>query len=191
MKRILIAVLTLAVLSAGFLAPDAEATRREDNYLTVKLGGYFPVSNDVDYLDTGFNFEAAYGRYVTDGFAFEVGTGYLSLSGDPEPGISEDLSVIPIKVSLKGTVPYGEFEPYIIAGAGMYFIDDEIPGQSDSGSSLGFHIGFGATVDLSQNVFLGLDLQYLILKTDTFKDLAGDSRSLDGASFNLGAGYRF
>jgi len=198
MKKIL-ALSSVFLVAALIAVPSASAKGLPSNYMTLKLGGFFPQSSDLDDIDadTGFQGEIALGHYVAPGFAIEGGIGYFKTEGGLTNTIvdfDEEFRVIPVTLSLRGQVPYGMFEPYGFVGIGVYFVEDKIsvrlptPGSaSDDDTSLGFHVGLGGNYNLSNNLFLGVEARYLFLETSTF----GVDFRLDGITLTGNVGYRF
>lgn len=196
--QVLIPVLILVLpLLASAVPTFARAARLPANFVVLKPGGYFPQHDDVDAFDAGGSIEVAYGRVVAPGFAFELGTGYFRTEGPPEspPGADREISVVPVILTLKGlyaTGGAGGFEVFALAGAGVYFIEDEIrpaggASLDDSDADVGFHLGAGAQYNATRTLFLGLEGRYLFLKTST---LGLDTR-LDGFVLSGRVGYRF
>ena len=106
----------LAAVSGGTVWADDS---RFPNYVTVDLGFYQPA-NDLDEagFDTGINFSAAYGRYLSKYLIFEAGLGFFYTDRDflgsaPIAGnyTQEDsIGVSPITLSLKGAFSAGNAE---------------------------------------------------------------------------------
>jgi len=195
MHRNALPILALLASLALVLPFTATAAGPPPNYFLVKLGGYFPMASDVDTFDSGFNGEASVGRYLAPGFAVEGGLGFFETKGRvPGTTVDREFQVVPLTFSLRGTVPYGPFEAYGMAGVGVYFIDDKLsspvfPGQgsSDSAADVGLYLGIGGKYNLANNVFFGLEGKYLWLSTGTF----GTDTRLDGAVLTANIGYRF
>jgi opacity protein-like surface antigen len=181
---------------------NADAKGMPSNYVVLKLGGFFPVSGDLDDInaDAGFNGEIAFGHYIDPGFSVEGAVGYFETEASistPGASVEEKFEVIPLTLSLRGHVPYGRFEPYGFLGIGVYFVDDKISGNipglgisgsdSDDDTTFGFHIGLGGTYTLLNNVFVGVEGRYLYLETNTF----GIDFRLDGITLTGNIGYRF
>lgn len=201
MKKI--PVISLVFLIAALVAvPSADAKGIPQNYATLKLGGFFPQSGDLNDIDadSGFNGEIALGHYVAPGFAIEGGLGYFVTEGGLSSSFGsfdEKFRVIPLLFSLRGQVPYGRFEPYGFVGIGVYFVEDKLSGSfpslglsgsdSDDDTSLGFHVGLGGSYTLPNNLFLGVEARYLFLETSTF----GVDFRLDGILLTGNVGYRF
>lgn len=198
MSHRLAAAAVLVVLFSVFASIPAHAKPLSPNYATLKLGGYFPQHSDLDNFDSGFNGEIALGHLVAPGFGFEVGVGYFETKGDftsPVVSGSEKFKVVPVTLSLKGQTFFQQFEPYIEAGIGVYFIKDELSGtvlgfpvsESDNDTQVGLHLGLGANFNVTRQVFLGLEGKYLWLKTDTF----GVDVRMDGITLTGNIGFRF
>lgn len=191
------AVPMVLVFFSLFPVPLLSAKVLPTNYVSLKLGGFFPQSGDLDDInaDAGFNGEIALGHNIAPGFSVEGGIGYFDTKGGgstPLGNVDEKFEVIPLTVSLRGQVPYGRFEPYGFLGMGVYFVKDKISiptlgSDSDTDTNLGFHIGLGGNYTLPNNMFLGIEARYLFLKTDTF-DV---NFRLDGITFTGNVGYRF
>ena len=194
MHRPVLPVLALLATLALVLPAPATAAGPPPNYVQVKLGGYFPMSSDIDTYDSGFNVEASLGRYLAPGFAVEGGIGFFETEGRrPGSSVYREFEVIPLTFSLRGTVPSGPFEVYGMAGIGVYFIDATSSSvfsgdsTSDSSADIGLHLGLGGRYSMPNNVFFGLEGKYLWLTTSTF----GTDTRLDGAVLTANIGYRF
>ena len=169
------------------------------NYAQLKIGGFFPQTNDLDHFDAGGNIEVGIGHRVAPGFAIEGNFGYFETKGTFNlPGIGsgdETFKVMPFTLSLKGQTFFDRFEPYAEAGIGVYFIKDEINGtihgisgsDSENDTQLGLHVGLGGNYNITPQVFLGVEGRYLWLRTDTF----GVDVKLDGFFLTANLGYRF
>jgi opacity protein-like surface antigen len=192
MHRTALPVLTLLASLALFLPIAATAAGPPPNYFVAKLGGFFPMASDVDNFDSGFNGEVSIGRYLAPGFAVEGGIGYFETKGRINgTAVDRDVEVIPLTFSVRGTIPYGPWEAYGMAGIGVYFVDDKLSSPvgsaSDSAADIGLHLGLGGKYTLPNNVFFGLEGKYVWLSTSTF----GNDTRLDGAVLTANVGYRF
>ena len=196
-----IRIIIMVVVAGCLLLSVAPAAAKPlgSNYAQLKLGGFFPQTNDLDNFDAGGDIEVGIGHLVAPGFAIEGNFGYFETKGDFNlPGIgsgNETFKVIPLTLSLKGQAFFGQFEPYAEAGIGVYFIKDEISGtilgisgsDSENDTQLGLHIGLGGNYNITSQVFLGVEGRYLWLRTDTFDvDV-----KLDGFFLTANLGCRF
>ncbi|MBF8259320.1 MAG: outer membrane protein, OmpW-related [Actinobacteria bacterium] len=186
-------VLFLLSMTTAYAKPLAA------NYAQLKIGGFFPQTNDLDHFDAGGNFEVGIGHRVAPGFAIEGNFGYFETKGTFNlPGIGsvdETFKVMPLTLSFKGQTFFDRFEPYAEAGIGVYFIKDELNGtvlgfsgsDSENDTQLGLHVGLGGNYNITPQVFLGVEGRYLWLRTDTF----GVNVQLDGFLLTANLGYRF
>jgi len=196
MKK-LVAVPLMLLIFTLFSVPLLSAKVLPANYVSLKLGGFFPQSGDLKDInaDAGFNGEIALGHNISPGFSVEGGIGYFDTKGGgPTPfgRIDENFEVIPLTISIRGQVPYGRFEPYGFLGMGVYFVKDKIStptfgSDTDTDTNLGFHIGLGGNYTLPNNMFLGIETRYLFLETNTF----GVNFNLGGITITGNVGYRF
>jgi opacity protein-like surface antigen len=186
-------VLFLLSMTTAYAKPLAA------NYAQLKIGGFFPQTNDLDGFDAGGSIEVGIGHRVAPGFAIEGNFGYFETKGTFNlPGIGsvdETFKVMPLTLSFKGQVFFDRFEPYAEAGIGVYFIKDELNGtvlgfsgsDSENDTQLGLHVGLGGNYNITPQVFLGVEGRYLWLRTDTF----GVNVQLDGFLLTANLGYRF
>jgi len=194
MHRTILPVLALLASLALVLPAPATAAGPPPTYVQVKLGGYFPMSSDVDTYDSGFNGEVSLGRYIAPGFAVEGGIGMFQTEGRrPGSSVNREFEVYPLTFSLRGTVPSGPFEAYGMGGIGVYFVDvtstsvSSGQGTSDSSADIGLYLGLGGRYNMPNDVFFGLEGKYLWLTTST----SGTDIRLDGAVLTANVGYRF
>lgn len=188
-----------AVVAVLVSALSVPAFAEVPNYFAVRAGLYSPQSDDMEDFDEGFAGELALGHYFTRNLAGEFAVGYFRSDRKgaslPFPGDVE-LSSVPVTVSVKAVAPVDPVELYAGAGIGAYFNEAEltVPGFSDSSTdtSFGFHVVGGATADLTQSVFCGIELKYLW--TEASFDVAGFGavdNELDGFTATAGLGLRF
>jgi opacity protein-like surface antigen len=189
-------------VSALVAAPLSQAKEPPPNYVTLKLGGFFPMSSDLDDInaDAGFQGEIALGHNVAPGFAIEGAVGYFESKGGVSGAFGtfdEKLEIVPLTLSLRGQVPHGRFEPYGFLGLGVYFVEDKISGSipslgisgsaSDDDTALGFHVGIGGSYTLPSNLLLGVEARYLWVEINTFDE----KFRIGGVSLTGNIGYRF
>jgi opacity protein-like surface antigen len=199
MKKAVISFFFITMALLLISMTTAHAKPLAPNYAQLKIGGFFPQTNDLDHFDAGGNIEVGIGHRVAPGFAIEGNLGYFETKGTFNlPGIGsvdETFKVMPLTLSFKGQVFFDRFEPYAEAGIGVYFIKDELNGtvlgfsgsDSENDTQLGLHVGLGANYNITPQVFLGVEGRYLWLRTDTF----GVNVQLDGFLLTANLGYRF
>jgi Outer membrane protein beta-barrel domain len=195
MRRAALAI--LAVIST-VLPAASQAKGPPPNYVELKVGGYFPMAHDVSGLDTGFAGELTLGRALDRGFSIEGSLGSYQAKGNVDGfagTVDRKLRLVPLTFSLKGTAPFGAFEPYALVGVGVYFVRDELSAAmvsggasgSDSSTNLGLHVGVGGTYLTPAGVFFGLEGKYVIVRASTFQE----KTRLDGAVVTADVGFRF
>lgn len=181
------------------------------NYVSLKLGGYFPQSSDLEDFNNGFNVEAAFGRNLSPHFALEFGIGYFKTDfdvADFDPMIgsiteNDEITVYPVTVNAKLIHNVGKAEIFGGVGLGAYFtkaestitIGGSTASDSDTDTAIGFNISAGANYNISTNAFIGAEIKYLWAKANfegTFFGIpvALDAK-LDGISATANVGYRF
>lgn len=203
MKKTSILYLALAAALIGITTP-ATAAEKPGNYVAFKGGVYSPsVSSDLDnfnagnrsHLDnkTGFAGEIAIGHYFMPILAVELGAGYFESKGSPaaQPGETK-LQVIPLIVTGKILLPIGPIEPYGLFGAGAYFTDLTVAGNTSnfSGSSevtYGLHAGAGVNINFAENAYVGFEGKYLWAEPS----FSGQHIKLDGFVSTAVLGLRF
>jgi opacity protein-like surface antigen len=183
MSRRLACAAVLAVFCSVFSLLPAHAKPLSPNSVTLKLGGYFPQHSDLDDFDSGANVGISLEHRVAPGFAVEGGLGYFKTKNDS----AAEFEVVPLTLSLKGQTFFQQFEPYVDAGIGVYFIDRRLGAASDDDSQVGFHLGLGANYNVTPQLFLGLEGRYLWVKSEA---LGVDAR-LDGITLTGNVGFRF
>jgi outer membrane protein W len=192
---------------AGTSSQYSSAYGPKPNYFTFKAGIYSPQSNDLDGFDTGFNGEIAFGHYFNKNVAAEFGTGYFYTEGD-FAGINpiygrysetDKIKVIPLTLSIKGIIPFERAEFYAFAGVGLYFVRGEADVQFSSFSAsidddvvaFGPHIGIGANINITEDVFIGLEGKYIWAEAEFAKYGYTLDVRIDGYFVNGCLGFRF
>ena len=184
MKRTaLLSVLLLLVAVPAF----AENPR---NYATLKLGAYLPQADDMDNFNDGVNVEVAVGQYINPNVAVDLSVGYLKSNGSG-PGASGQIRAYPVLLSIKGVLPVSIVELYVLVGGGVYFTDAQVSalGVTDkkTDTTSGFQAGVGGNVNLSNNVFLGLEGKYFW----SYPEFDSVKVHIDGIQATANIGYRF
>lgn len=174
------------------------------NYVVLKGGIYSPsMSYELDtfnggnrrHLDnkTGFTGELAFGHYFLPIFALELGAGYFESKGSPAAQSGETkLKVVPVTASGKILLPIGPVEPYGMFGIGAYFTKLDVSGNiynfsSSSKITGGLHAGAGININITGNIFLGVEGRYLW----TRPSFGGQDVKMDGFHTTADIGFRF
>jgi len=179
----------IALVSALLLLAGVSAFAENlPNYAALKLGGYFPMASDVEDFDNGFYGELALGHYFSPNFAAELGVGYTTTS-DNFLFADFDLTIIPVTVGVKGSLPMGIFEPYAMAGLGAYFTELESihDSSSENDTAFGYYLGLGANFNITKSFLLGLEGKYFWAEPN----FAGEDVKVDGITATFNIGYRF
>jgi len=190
------------------------------NYVALKLGAYFPQSNDLETWSNGFNGEIAFGRYFNPNMAGEVGIGYFKTEADftgttyyGAATENDKITVLPLTVTGKAIIPLSgrddfrgasSSELYLGAGIGAYFAKGEsdifiqsLGSASDTSNDVAFgaHVVVGGDFDVAPNIFLGVEMKYLWVKPSFSGTFFGVPISLDpkldGFTATANLGYRF
>lgn len=203
MKKTSMLYLALAAALLCITSP-VTAAEKPGNYVAFKGGIYSPSeSSDLDNFNagnrsrldskTGFAGEIAIGHYFIPMLALELGAGYFESKGSPlaQPGETK-LQVIPVIATGKVLFPIGPVEPYGLFGAGAYFTDLKVQGNTStfSGSSeitYGLHAGAGININFADNVYIGVEGKYLWAEPK----FSGQHIKLDGFITTAVLGLRF
>ena len=86
-----IGVIIVLCCALGLSLP-AQAQNKMPNYVVVKGGIYSPQTSDLNGFNTGFNGEAAFGRYFDRNWAIEGSTGNFETSGNKDLLLTSDSS---------------------------------------------------------------------------------------------------
>jgi len=209
----------LLILGATAFAPNVSGAGRLGSYLALKGGIYSPsatfnISNvDVETTfdgdtQTGVDGELAIGHYFLPTLALELGVGYFKGKGtfDAENATvtprKMDFNVVPVIVSAKALIPAGRVDPYGELGIGAYFTDFNVADNLNTfngTTTFGIHTGAGLNVNVSQNVFVGVEGRYVwadpsfgdekIKLNDT--EYALNGFTLNGFTTTLAVGFSF
>ena len=175
-----------------------------DSYVALKAGVYSPQEDPFKDFDNGLNGEISVGAYFTPNFALELGVGYFESEGSgaivaPGPVIvpaEGKITVIPITVNTKYLYPVGGAEPYAEAGIGVYVADAELSGGgfdlSDRYTNVGVFLGLGCNINISRNIFLGIEGRYHWVAEHKFTlGQATRDVEIDGFTATANLGYRY
>ena len=187
MKRIALLSVLLMIITVPVFAASP-------NYVALKLGAYLPQNDDVANFDDDLYGEIAVGQYYNKNVAFELGFGYFNASA-PEQGVRREITSFPILLSIKGVVPVGGAELYAFGGCGLYMakLETSVSGVIDESTdtAFGVHLGAGGNINISENVFLGVEAKYFFA-TPTF-EFSGFKQDvhIDGILATANIGFRF
>lgn len=211
MKRKILGTFTLLIFGI-FSLPFLTMAADDSNYLVFKGGMYSPESDDLEDLDNGFNGEIAFGHYLNQNFAVEAGIGYFE-TDDCIDGVDEVLGVwdadaevyaIPLTLSAIGISPLGDnIELFGKLGIGVYYVDGDLDictvgGDiefDDTDIAFGTHVGLGANIDITENMFFGVEGKYIWVNSE-FQDRSMGQKieldsDLDGFTVTANIGLRF
>lgn len=154
-----------AALAAAALASLPARATAGDTYLVLK-GGYYGPTKDIAYaqatgttLDPKFYGEIGAGTNLVI-LGVEVTAGYMS-SSTGVPGLTVEVSSIPVLLTAKLRIPVPVVTPYAELGAGAYINTVEITAlPSEKHTTFGFHVGAGLDLRIS-SLLLGLEARYL------------------------------
>jgi outer membrane protein W len=209
----------LAIFAVIALAPRASQAQRLGSYVTLKGGIYSPsaafnLSNiDIETTfqgdtKTGVDGEIAVGHYFLPTLALELGVGYFKGTGSIEatiptqPRHQVDFNVVPLILSAKALIPVGVVDPYGELGIGAYFTSVNVSDNLNTfngSTTFGLHAGAGMNVNVSRNVFLGLEERYVWANPSfgnqtinlNHTDYALNGFELNGFTSTFALGYSF
>jgi len=194
----------MIVLVLVFLAP-VSIFAQSPYYVAFKPGMYMPRSGDLNGFDNGFNGEFALGARLTPNIALEGGFGFFYTGGEKTVGNSVsqthyDLSVWDLTLTLKGILPYKEWEFFGLAGGGIYSVSAPYNFNgyhhypypyyyNDYDYIWGGYLGGGVHYNISKQFFVGVEAKYLWTENASFSGI--DSFKLDGVISNAVIGFKF
>ena len=214
-KKILLLLVAAntAVLGAAGTAMAEERTSRL-NYTQAKLGMFQPGGDldDAGY-DSGGALGVVYGRYLAEHLVLEAGLDLLATdntvhaSNNQAGYYTQDNTLAGVGgvVTLKGEFQTGPVALFAGGGVGLYAVSlsSEVEssrlGDFDSDNSdavFGAHVTAGATLDISERFFLGLEGRYRWTDDVDIRETVASipmeySGDLSGYSITFNAGFRF
>jgi opacity protein-like surface antigen len=194
--------IVLALAAARPAMAEDTGTRQ---YVSLKLGAYFPMHDDTEDFDPGFNGEIYYGRYFRNNYAAELGMGFFKSDGEVTTAtgsLDATLDVIDFAYTFKWVVPVGKLELFVGPGIGLYFAKSNFTVssgtvttnvESDWNTGFGLHVLAGMNYDFRADWFLGLEGKYIFVKTKDSIIPQGDAfgSHLDGVVASAVLGWRF
>ncbi len=208
MKRAVIGrkVIFMVVLMGTLLVPIS-LFAQSSFYVAFKPGVYSPRSNDLNGFDNGFSGGFSFGYQFNPNFAAELGLGYFYTEGDKNVVVGSsvrnqhyDIDVWPFTLTLKGILPYGNWDFFGLAGGGIYSVSvpysyngyNHYPYPyyySDYDYVWGGYLGAGVNYNITKRFFLGVEAKYLWTERTNFSGFEGFK--LDGIISNGVIGFRF
>jgi len=194
----------LAIVSLSLIAMITNVAQAENfsSYAVLKAGVYVPQHDDLDDFDNGFNGEAAFGAYISENLALEVGIDWFKTDSTVSVGttkIDVDIETMSIfLLSLKGFYPIGDFEAYLFGGVGYYSVKGDFNFKAPSSGSgsdmvnaLGWHLGLGANYNITPRIFVGAEAKYLWAEPELEMGSKVNQVNIDGLLTTANVGYRF
>jgi hypothetical protein len=203
MKRITLCAFVLC-FTLTFMDSLPAFGQDRPNYVAFKAGSYTPTG-DLDDLDSGFAGEVVFGHYYSPTLALEGGIGHFDTDGSftefiPFFGLVDakiDVSVTTISLSVKGLHPIEIGELYLGVGLGIGLVDVDVDvstglgpvSDSDDDTSFGFQILAGASFNITEKCFLGVEGKYYVTVDEP--EIFGIEADADGFIITGVLGFRF
>lgn len=190
------AVALSILLALSSVCPLEAADAVPNQYLSLKLGGYFPQHKDMKDYNDGFNGEIYYGRFFHQNFASELGAGYFkSDSTDTKLG-DITIKTFDILYNIKGVYRIGRAELFAGPGVGIYFVkgyEFNTGTATEWKPAFGYHVLAGCNFDVTKEWFVGIEGKYFWATTkDPMIPQGGTfGTHLDGIMATATAGWRF
>lgn len=209
---VLAAVNIITLFAAGTVMAEAKGGKM--NYGQLKVGMVQPTGDqdDADY-DTGGDFSAAYGRYLTDFLVLEAGIDVFAseqeLNGaNSSAGSYQQDNVLAgaaVLVTLKGEYSAGPVDLFGGIGGGIYSVtlDSEIEtsrlgdfNTDDSDGVFGAHVVAGANYNITERFFVGMEAKYRWTDDVEIRETVASipveyEGDLSGYVVTFNAGFRF
>ncbi|SMO53097.1 outer membrane protein [Gracilimonas mengyeensis] len=172
------------LLSVGLLTAFASQAMAQEYLIENSSGigpkiGYYKAPDAED----GTMFIGVQSRTKGKYFGAEFSAEYRGEQGYTTTGGDVTVRQIPVTGSLMVFAPIAKnLSPYGLAGLGAYYTiydydDDFLNPDDDTEVNLGYHLGFGADIALSESAALNVDYRYLFLNGDddiTEKEFSGN-----------------
>lgn len=145
-------------------------------YITFGACTYSPKRDVLVDADTGFGFEASFGRRINSNLAAELGVAYL-IAELPEHAfntpMNSSLRVFPVTFDLVINKAEGKIRPFAKGGIGLYrtSIEDVSNSNRDVDTTLGYQVEGGVLLEK-----IGLSAKYLMAEPHVM----GADRKIDG-----------
>lgn len=210
-SKVFISALCFILICFAHISAMAE---KDSNYTIVKAGIYNPTGDldDNFNFDVGFNGEIALGHYFSQNIAVEIGIGYFRTRATDSriafaPGFGTislkaegDIKVYPVTLTSKFLFPIENFELFGLAGVGLYYtkVNADIQtnlgnfSDDDKDTVFGFHIGGGSNLNVTNEIFVGVEGKYLFTKEGEVSLFGEPFKSdLNGFTVTANIGSRF
>lgn len=187
MKRLYLVIPLAAVfvLFASAIPAAAQYGQRVTElgpYVTLKGGGYFPETGDLENFDNAFYGEVAVGGRIHPIFGLELGVGWFETEDT-----GQEVQVVPIMLNAKVPIPLGPVNPYVLGGIGGYWVDLEVGPESEDDFTYGFQAGAGIDFEVTPMTFLGVEGKYIW----TEPELGNTDVEVSGFVVTGNVGFRF
>ncbi len=206
-------IFILTILMITFL-PFSAIAEKTGFYSAIKAGIYSPETDDLEDFDDDFAGEVAFGYYLNQNFALELGLGYTGTDADFsgfDPMVlgtfteDDDFTIMPLTLSAKGILPLNEsLELFGLAGGGIYFTDFESDVTStglgtfkyeDNDNPFGVHAGLGFNYNITNRLSFGVEGKYFWAEAEFEDDVIGIpvemEAELDGFIVTAGLSFFF
>ncbi|KAB2832744.1 MAG: porin family protein [Candidatus Dadabacteria bacterium] len=188
-KIVYSAVVAFTVLT--LCGSGGAAAQERKNYVAIKAGFVtFTDRLDIANLETGFDGEFVYGRYLSPNLSIEAGSGYFH--DGVNKGYGNEVKGIPFTLTVKGIYPLRGWELFGGGGVGLYsakfhgLVNGTVTDAWDT--VFGGHVVAGANIDLFYRFFAGLEGKYLATERADFRLFTS---RLSSYSLRASLGFRF
>lgn len=157
------------ILTILIVIAFATSVSAQESWLTDKSGigpriGYYKAPD----AEEGTMFIGAQARFRGEIIGAEFAAEYRGEQTYSVTGGDVNVSQLPVTASLMAYLPISpNIQPYGVAGLGGYYTFYDYEGTFTSGSeselNLGYHLGFGLDLALTQNAAINVDYRYLYL----------------------------
>jgi len=126
--------------------------------LDLRVGPAVPIADFADSVDSGAFLSGTLfiHSHPTTSFGLEVGGNLAHSKGSQDTSIFQLTPVVRLEAPLANRKGKG----YLLLGAGYYQVNSESPASHFRHGDLGFNIGLGFLIRLSQNMMAGFDVRY-------------------------------
>lgn len=206
-----ISMYALVMLLLLFAVTPALASDMK-SYMSLKAGTFEP-KGDLDGADSATSIGFSYGSYLTENSAleFSINRHKLSVTSSGTDFFlgnwteTDEMTIIPLRVTYKGGAFSEKGGFYAGIGMGLYMANADFSinsstmgygNVSDSDVVMGLHLSIGGYVNLSESVFLGIDMtmdktQDASISGTVYGLPITIEGNLEGQTYSLALGKRF